>query len=457
MLGLTGLAATAAVAGYGGVTVATRDVEDHDHGGGTTDSNVAYVRNVEEARGHLVSAATLLDRDRREDAALHAGHGSDYFAAVLPPVRDADPELATRLRGRLRAVPERVESDDSDAFRAFLDEVFPLLDEAVTTVVPAEAREPPAFDARVLNALAGRVAEEYGAAVTPEGEIELSGEYWDGRGFLVRMEERHATVEDDLGSTANEALSTLRSAMEAVEPPSAVRSATLRYRVSATAAADLPGASVEGVEDAVAYARAAEEARGHAYASRRLLSFGDGGAAALHAGHGADYVMALAPPVQAQDPERAADLQETLLALAERVETDTPEEYERFVAETFLPAVDGAVASVLSDDLAGSTSFDARVAIALLGRIEDEYRAAVTDDETIELYGEYWDARGFYHRVTERYAVMRDDLDGETRELVEPELALLGEELRTAVPPRDVANSVAPLTDDLGRAVESPE
>lgn len=458
-LGLTGLAATTAVVGYGGLTAATTQEGDHDHGGVDPPSgSVDYVRGVEEVRGHLTSAATLLDRGRQADAALHAGHGSDYFAVVLPPVRDADHELATRLRGRLRAVPERVATDDADAFRSFLDdEVFPLLNEAVTTVVPADVREPTTFDARVLNALAARVAEEYSAAVTPDGEIELSGEYWDGRGFLVRMEERHTTVEGELGSTAGDALSRLRARMEAVEPPAAVRSRTLRYRVGTTVAAGLPGASVEGVEDAVAYARAAEEARGHAYASQQLLSFGDGGAAALHAGHGADYVMALAPPVQARNVEQATSLQETLLAAAERVETDSPAAYERFVTDAYRPAVDGAVASVLPSDLAASTSFSARVAIALLERIEDEYRAAVTDDETIELYGEYWDARGFYHRVTERYASMRDDLDEQTRDLVEPELALLGEELRTAVPPRDVTNSVAPLTDDLERAVESSE
>ena len=82
------------------------DADDH----GSAESAgmaVAYVRNVEEVRGHLVSATTLLERDRREDAALHAGHGADYFVAILPPVRDEDPTLATRLRARLDEVPER--------------------------------------------------------------------------------------------------------------------------------------------------------------------------------------------------------------------------------------------------------------------------------------------------------------------------------------------------------------
>jgi hypothetical protein len=33
--------------------------------------------------------------------------------------------------------------------------------------------------------------------------------------------------------------------------------------------------------------------------------------------------------------------------------------------------------------------------------------------------------------------------------------SFLGEELGMAAPPRDVANAIAPLTDDLGRAVET--
>ena len=86
------------------------------HGGssasGSVDSRggaVAYVRNVEEVHGHLTSSANLLERGRQSDAALHAGHPTDYFAAILPPLRDEDPALATELRGAMKTPASRVE------------------------------------------------------------------------------------------------------------------------------------------------------------------------------------------------------------------------------------------------------------------------------------------------------------------------------------------------------------
>jgi len=452
VIGGLGVLGATVVGGASAAVVSDDSGEEHDHGSsGVADSSVAYVRNVEEVRGHLASSAALLARDRRADAALHADHGSDYFAAVLPPVRNRDPALAGRLRGRLRAVSDRVETADADEFSSFIeDEIFPLLDEAVAAVVPAAERSDVGFNARVMSALAGRIATEYSAAVTADGEIELPGEYWDGYGFLGRVERRFERTNAELGDTAARSLTALRTAIEAVATPSEVIASALRFRTGVAAAVELPSASVDGVGESVEYVRSAAEVRGHAAAAVRLSELEDTAAASLHAGHGADYVLALAPAVHAVDPALAGELQDRLLALDERVSDGDV----GFVTSELAPVIDEAVATVVSDELVGDASFSARVVIALLGRIEDEYVAAVTDEEIIELYGEYWDARGFYTRVVERYEAMRDALDEETRRLIEPELERLGNELRTVVPPADVANSIAPLRDDFGRAVE---
>lgn len=187
-------AGAAALAGMAGCTDAVATGSNASNDGGDGDggaaspeiSAVSFVRNVEEVRGHLASSATLLEQARREDAALHAGHGPDYFAPVLTPVRDADPELATRLRGRLSSLEEAVRSMTPTEYRDHVEgDVLPLLDQAVEAVVPEDVRWSMAFDVRVMNALAGRIAEEYTAAVPEAGTIELAGEYWDGRGFLT--------------------------------------------------------------------------------------------------------------------------------------------------------------------------------------------------------------------------------------------------------------------------------
>ena len=247
-LGAVGGIAGVSLVGFGAARWTGTSTDADDHGSAeSTGTAVAYVRNVEEVRGHLVSATTLLERGRRADAALHAGHGADYFAAVLPPVRDEAPGLATRLRARLNEVPERAESDDASAFDAIVtEEVYPLLDDAVELVVDDETRNSTAFGVRVMNALAGRIADEYDAAVTADGTVRRDGEYWDSRGFLVRIEERYDAVSAAVDGAGRDSLGRLRSEMEALDPPSVVVGTTREFRVRTAAAADLPVATIEG-------------------------------------------------------------------------------------------------------------------------------------------------------------------------------------------------------------------
>ncbi|MFB6157349.1 MAG: hypothetical protein ABEJ34_05865 [Haloferacaceae archaeon] len=457
LLGSVGIVAAAALAGRAGTVTGSvagdaagsDAAASHESGvGGTVESTgaaVEYVRNVEEVRGHLASSAALLGRGRREDAALHAGHPTDYFAAVLPRLRNFDPGLATRLRARLKAPARRVESMAPDAYATYLDErVRPLLDRAVEAVVPAGIRRSDAFDVRVMNALAGRIADEYAAAVPEAGTIDLVGEYWDGRGFLVRIEDRYAGVESALGGAGSDALARLRTQVEDVAAADDVIGTTLSFRVATAAAGDPPSARVEGRDDAVAYVRNLEEVRGHLASSVNLAAAGDVSAAGLHAGHGSDYVTTLLPAVRRSDPRLADRLLTRLLGVDERAAEDG---YAAYVDERVMPLLDRVPAAAVPDEFVGETSFDAAVILALAGRIEDEYAAAVTEDEVIELYGEYWDARGFLSRVEERLGRIESDLDGETAAAVSDELDVLREELETAPPPSDVAGSVAALSE----------
>ncbi|MFB6202663.1 MAG: hypothetical protein ABEI98_11730 [Halorhabdus sp.] len=416
---------------------------------------VEFVRNVEEVRGHLTSSMALLERGRREATALHAGHGTDYFGPILPHVCNRDPELATQLRARIKGVAARAESANADAFREYVtQQVFPLLDRAVETVVAGDLRNTTAFSVRVMNALAGRIADEYSAAVTADGTIEKEGEYWHGRGFLVWIEHRHGDVASALGDAGSGSLGRLRSEMESVAPPSSVLGTAVRFRIETAAGAGLPSVSVEGREDALRYVRNAEEVRGHLHSSVELAAVGDS-TAGLHAGHGSDYLTTLLPPVQRADPELATRLFDRIRALDDRANSLSAGEFESYVTEDVLPLVDRAVATAVPDGITDDTSFDAAVLLALSDRVADEYSAAVTEDEVIELYGEYWDARGFLTRMEERFADFASDLDGDTRAEVDEELGILRRELETARPPRDVEGSVEALHEMLGGVADA--
>lgn len=452
VLGGIGALATTAVAGFGGASAAGQSggaaASDIDG----MDEAVTFVRNVEEVRGHLTSSATLLEQDRPEDAALHASHGSDYFSPVLPEVRDVDPELATELRGHLSGLQGQVRSMSAAEYDTYVtDEVFPILATAVEAVVPTEIRDSLAFDVRVMNALAGRIADEYTAAVPSPGTIELSGEYWDGRGFLTRIETRYERLSNF--SAGSGALDKLRAKMEDVAAASAVLGETLAFRVATAAAVPLPSATVEERETAVTYLRNFEELRGHLAASVALVEAGHESAAGLHAGHGGDYITALLPAVTAADAETGTELLDLLLGVDERV-GDGADAYTSHINDEVLPAVADIPSVAVPSEYTDDTSVTAAVVVSLAGRVEDEYTAAVTDEEVIELYGEYWDARGFLTRIETLVAGMESALNDETAESLMEELDTLRTELETAVPPADVAGSIEQITDLLSETAE---
>lgn len=398
----TGAAALAGLAGCIGAaepsttgsSASLASSDGHDgHGGdggagSPAASAVTFVRNVEEVCGHLTSSAILLEQARREDAALHAGHGSDYFGPVLTPLRDVDPELATRLRGRLSSLKQAVRSMTPAEYRGHVEEeLFPMLDEAVEAVVPGDVRGSTEFDVRVMNALAGRIAEEYKTAVPEAGTIELAGEYWDGRGFLNRIEARFEEVGSEVGA-GEEALARLGERMEAVAAADVVLEATLDFRTATAAATPLPAARIEDRSGTVSYVRNLEEARGHLMASTALLEAGDGGAAGLCAGHGADYVIALVPAVRRADSALVDELRTRLLEVDSRI-ADGADGYADYVESEVMPVLDRVPAAAVPAEHTDSISFSAAVVVALAGRIAEEYEAAVTDEELIELYGEY--------------------------------------------------------------------
>lgn len=409
--------------------------------------SVTFVRNVEEVRGHLTSSVALLNDDRPEDAALHAGHGSDYYAPVLTPLRDEDPELATDLRGHISGLQSEIESRTISEYETYInDEVFPLLTDAVEAVVDSETRNTQSFNVRVMNALAGRIADEYSAAVPSAGTIDLVGEYWDGRGFLTRIEERYDTLSDF--TAGSETIESLRTEMENIEAADTIVQSTLSFRIETAAAVPLAMADIDSESEAVTYLRNLEELRGHFASSVALLESGNESAATLHAGHGADYITALLPAVHNAEASMAEELLEQILSVDEVV-ADGADAYADHVNNEVLPAVNEIPSTAVPSEYTDSTGVSAAVIVALANRVDDEYSAAVTDDEVIELYGEYWDARGFLTRMEERFEDIESDLDSETTDAVSDELETLRTELETAATPDDVSGSVEELDNLL--------
>jgi hypothetical protein len=422
---------------------------------GTTDDAVTYVRNAEEVKGHLESSIRLKHQGKTSHVSLHSGHAADYLSVLIPPVRNANADLATRLHARLRNVDERATSLSASEYETHVrEDVFPLIDRAVETVVEEKKRESIAFNAKVNNALLNRIDDEYAAAVRPNETIALQGEYWDGRGFLVRIEHRY---EDAVRPALNErqrsawdsGLDRLRGGMEAVAAPSNVTATTLDLRVAGAAAVPLESAEIHSIEEAVTYTRNVEELRGHLESSIQLKHLGDEEAVQLHAGHGAgDYSDVVLPPVQRQNPQLAQRLQRRLGAIPDHAD-ESPGAYESYIRDEVFPVLDRAREAAVPREYRSSDSFDRRVIVALGERIEGEYDAAVDDEGHVQRHGEYWDARGFLVRIEQRFAASKGNLDADTRQRVSDELGILREELEHTATPEDVSGSIHALEDAL--------
>jgi len=244
--------------------------------------------------------------------------------------------------------------------------------------------------------------------------------------------------------------------MERIAVPSEVSNTTVQFRVQTTAAAELSAALVESRESALKYVCNAEELRGHLASATTLAEIGSTDAE-LHAGHGSDYLLALLPALQREDPALSAELSEHIQAVSDRVTRDSAAEFESFVTEEVYPLIEEALATAVPAEFTDSPSFSAAALLALGDRVAEEYEAAVTDDEVIELYGEYWDARGFLTRMEAYYPAFQAELDSETGTEVTEELEILRGELETGRPPWDVENSVAALHRLLGEFAESED
>ena len=384
------------------------------------------------------------------DAALPPACGTPRAATAPPPLRDEDPTLATELRGAMKTPATRVESDSASAYRQHInDEIRPLLDSAVETVIDSEFRDSTGFSVSVMNALAGRIAGEYTAAVPSAGTVDLVGEYWDARGFLNRIEERHAADGSAIDGAGGETLSSLRNEIEAVAAAGEVGELTSQFRMETAGAAETESATIHNREEALAYVRNVEEVKGHLHPSVELAEAG-ADTASLHAGHPTDYTATILPPLQRVDPELAGRVHDHLFAPGERLESDSASEYETLVTDEVFPVLDEAIATAVPDEYTGNASFDAAVFLALADRLNGEYGKAVPEGETIELYGEYWDARGFLSRMKSRFEGFESALDSSTRSEVSEELDIITEELRHGRPAWDVAGSVEALHEFLG-------
>ncbi|WP_435128210.1 PGF-CTERM sorting domain-containing protein [Halobaculum sp. D14] len=198
----------------------------------STSEDVAFVRTIEEMKGHLAVSRQYAKAGNTKLAILHAGHPHrEYWTAVNATLREANATLASELEAALLAAPNHARNDSASEYATYLNEtVFDMLDRAERAVV-GDRVENATFNAKVSRDLLQRAVQEYGEGVAANGTVVNRMEYDDARGFVIRAESLYAnhvraTLSEHARAELDEMFETLHSAIGDSKAPSDVKSIT---------------------------------------------------------------------------------------------------------------------------------------------------------------------------------------------------------------------------------------
>lgn len=213
--------------------------------------------------------------------------------------------------------------------------------------------------------------------------------------------------------------------------------------------------------EAVGFAKALAEIRGHHFVSLELYEAGDVEGAAVHAAHPVDELLA---SVQSELDEHAPEVSDELAAsLQAGVDAIAAAEPADAVAAAFddaAAATEEALAGVAGAD-ASSPAFRGSVIALLLATAAHEYEEAV-DNNGLRLLAEYQDGYGFVHESRRLYEEIAGDVEAaaiEEAEEIEEAFDVLEQALpspeapKKLVDPLEVETAAALIGHELEETV----
>ncbi|MFB6132741.1 MAG: hypothetical protein ABEJ44_04985, partial [Halanaeroarchaeum sp.] len=193
-------------------------------------------------------------------------------------------------------------------------------------------------------------------------------------------------------------------------------------------------------EGAVDFARTTEEMKGYVLASVSAAKSGqDDLAKELAAEPYHEHWSAVAPQLTEANATVADSLKSVLGSLPTTVDEKSPAEYEAYVESEVLPLLASAEASVIGEETASSTMFQARVVHELVQRSVHEYREGVSASGNVTEAGEVLAAEGFAERAEARYT---DDISTEISDHANEEIEELFDTLHQAMNATESPESV---------------
>ncbi len=192
------------------------------------------------------------------------------------------------------------------------------------------------------------------------------------------------------------------------------------------------------MDEQVKFAANAEKIKGHLLSSRELYARGEAAYAAIHAAHPVQELWSLLrDPLTQASPEFAKRVGALLEKPGQEIDAKvSTKRYEDTVRGVFA-ALDEAVSRVVPSEIHRSVVFQARVVLAILEDVAEEYEEGFKEGKITQVV-EYQDAYGFFRRTQTLYRSIAGPLRKKAPEAaneIEKSLAALSKGFAGVMPP----------------------
>jgi hypothetical protein len=166
-------------------------------------TQVGFVSNIEQIRGHLNAALMNKEAGNTSLAKAHTLHPiAEIYSSIEPQISNANITLNETLATNLNQFSEIVNSSSIDEFDAQSQTINGILNQTLQQVIPTEIADNSTFRLGVVSDLLSIAGVEYGEAVE-NGTIKEMVEYQDGQAFVSRAQDIFSQTSATLPSNLN--------------------------------------------------------------------------------------------------------------------------------------------------------------------------------------------------------------------------------------------------------------
>jgi hypothetical protein len=156
---------------------------------GLNSTQVDFVSNMEQIRGHLNAAVMNKEAGNNTLAKAHTLHPiAEIYSSIEPQISNTNATLNETLATNLNQFSKMVNTSSVDEFDTQSQKINGLLNQTVLEVIPNEIASNNTFKLGVVSDLLSIAGVEYGEAVE-NGMITEIVEYQDGQAFVARAQD----------------------------------------------------------------------------------------------------------------------------------------------------------------------------------------------------------------------------------------------------------------------------